>query len=225
MRQVFSLLLGLVALAAVAAAAIRADEASPPMTAGTAPAASASAAPDVTPRSPSAVDARETRSLTTSGQVQDGTMQGCYCASHNGQPRCLRNAFCNESPLCQNGNCPPGMACWVDSCCGVPTCVPDDCIQDPDCRAPGVCSEFDECSQIPINYCEMVAKKVKRKNCDQCPSLPPQKSGDDCDPPGPNPDKCTPGDKIKGKMKRPCPGNPRGSCIYKNFQLNGNCAP
>jgi hypothetical protein len=74
-------------------------------------------------------------------------------------------------------------------------------------------------------FCEAVAKKVKRKACEQCPPLPPQKTNKSCNPPGPNPNQCPPGTKAKGKVKGPCPGNPNGACIYKKFQLNGICDP
>jgi hypothetical protein len=88
-------------------------------------------------------------SWTGSGEnsAQDGF--ACYCGNNNGRARCIRDGFCNDMVDCNNGQCPQGFTCWVDSCCGVPKCFPDNCIQDPACQRPGTCGAFQECSQEP----------------------------------------------------------------------------
>lgn len=52
--------------------------------------------------------------------------QGCLCfTKSDGDGVCMNpNVLCVDLFECDNGQCPPGFHCTVDTCCGVPICYP-----------------------------------------------------------------------------------------------------
>jgi hypothetical protein len=69
---------------------------------------------------------------------REGSGSECVCfTSFNGNRVCAQHGFC-EGFECVNGSCPPGYVCVVDTCCGVPVCLPT-CGQNlpPTAMAPG----------------------------------------------------------------------------------------
>jgi hypothetical protein len=75
-------------------------------------------------RNPECVGA-ECGTFLPCNEPNDCTQPVC-ATTWNGEGLCIEGATpCLDLPLCEDGNCPPGYVCIVNSCCGVPVCVPE----------------------------------------------------------------------------------------------------
>ncbi|MHC4948337.1 MAG: trypsin-like serine peptidase [Planctomycetota bacterium] len=64
-------------------------------------------------------------SVDACGPPDGGIGIGCFeCITPDGGCLCVANDFCVNYEPCVDGECPPGFACCVNTCCGTPVCVP-----------------------------------------------------------------------------------------------------
>ena len=85
------------------------------------------------------------------GENSQGPLANCFCfeVAGLGDTYCIDDFFCSNPGCDADLNCPPGMVCITNSCCGEPICAPgsNTCGGGVACDSPFVCGN-------PVVECE-----------------------------------------------------------------------